>query len=86
MNPNTRLKRNKEYLVYHFSDAPKGSIQVVMKYTGLSQGKDFEYVDTVYGNYGNPGGTYGYSEDYVLEKTGCKTLEAFHEKYPEYIV
>jgi len=85
MKPNKRAKRNPEYLVYHFDDAPKGDIQIVMKYTGISQGEDFDYVDTVYGNYGSDG-TYGFCEDYVLERTGCKTLKAFHKKYPEYAI
>jgi len=84
-----KKKRNPEFLVYRFGDAPEGSIQIVMKYTGISNNEDFDYVDTVYGNYGNYsnyGSTYSFCEDYVLQKTGCNTIEAFHEKYPEYSI
>ena len=81
-----KKKRNREFLVYRFGDAPEGSIQIVMKYTETDSEGDFDYVDTVYGNYGTRGSTYGFCEDYVLQKTGCNTIEAFHEKYPEYSI
>ena len=81
-------RRDRDFLIYHFGDSKPGNIQIVMKYTAYDEFslRDFDYVEMILGDYSSPGQVFGYSEDYVIQRTGCKTLEEFNSKHPEYLI
>jgi len=82
-------KKDCKVLLYHFHDAPVDSTQIVLKYTALSNGNDFDYVTIIFSDgygYKDNTSTYGYQSSYVISETGCKNKEEFLEKFPEYCI